>query len=65
MHFIKMAIAIIKGIKGIYQNSKNQKSKKGKLQYKTKTISNGFEVHCSIQLVIKTTQIIYIYDVML
>ena len=44
---------------------KESKVKKGKLQYKTKTIPNGFGVHCSIQLVIKTTQIIYIYDVML
>ena len=40
MHFIKMAIAIIKGIKGIYQKSKNQKFMKGKLQYKTKAIPN-------------------------
>ena len=64
MHFIKMAIAIIKGIKGIYQNSKNQKSMKGKLQYKTKTIPKSFGVHCRIQFVIKTIQIILIHVLM-
>ena len=60
-----MAIAIIKEIKGIYQNSKNQKCIKGKLQYKTKNIPKSFGVHCSKPFVIKTTQIIYIYDLML
>ena len=65
MHFIKMAIAIIKEIKGIYQNSKNQKCIKGKLQYKTKTIPTTFGVHCSKPFVIKTTQSIQMYDLML
>ena len=48
-----MAIAIIKEIKGIYQNSKNQKCIKGKLQYKTKTIPKRFRVYCSKPFVIE------------
>ena len=54
-----------KGSKVSIKTQRIKSPSKVNFNIKQKPSQNGFRVHCSIQLVIKTTQIIYIHDVML